>query len=252
MATRVKRSTKSRPRARTGKRKLLKRAFMGAAVCVAGGLVLSVVSTLALRWVHPWTSGLMIEKRVAAWRQSKRYDTRYQWVDWARISPHAPLAVLASEDQRFPEHHGFDFDSIQSAIDDHEKGGRLRGASTISQQVAKNVFLWSGRSFVRKGLEAYFTVLIEFLWPKRRILEVYLNVAEMGDGVFGVEAASQRFFRKSAARLSPAEAALLAAVLPNPVRFRADRPSAYVEERRAFILQQMELMGGTTFLKRLP
>ena len=133
---------------------------------------------------------------------------------------------------------------IQKAIDAAEKGRRLRGASTISQQVAKNVFLWSGRSFVRKGLEAYFTVLIELTWSKRRILEVYLNVAEMGDGVFGVEAASQRFFKKPAAKMGPSEAALLAAVLPNPIRFRVNRPSAYVEERRAWILGADGPVGG--------
>lgn len=151
----------------------------------------------------------------------------YRWTPWTRIAKHAGLAVIAAEDQHFPTHHGFDVESIQQAIDAHEKGERLRGASTISQQVAKNVFLWSGRSFVRKGLEAHFTVLIELMWPKRRILEVYLNVAEMGPGVFGVEAASQRHFRKPASKLTASEAALLAAVLPNPIRLRANRPSAY-------------------------
>jgi monofunctional glycosyltransferase len=135
-------------------------------------------------------------------------------------------------------------------MQDAERGRRLRGASTISQQVAKNVFLWPGRSFVRKGLEAYFTVLVEALWPKRRILEVYLNVAEFGDGLFGVEAASQRYFGKSAARLSPDEAALLAAVLPNPHRMRAGRPTPYVQERRDWILRQMDQLGGTAYIKR--
>ena len=157
--------------------------------------------------------------------------------------------MIAAEDQNFPTHRGFDVESIQKAIDAAERGRRLRGASTISQQVAKNLFLWSGRSFVRKGLEAYFTVLIELTWPKRRILEVYLNVAELGDGVFGVEAASQRFFKKPAAKLGPSEAALLAAVLPNPIRFRANRPSAYVEERRAWILQQMDQLGGVALFR---
>ncbi len=161
-----------------------------------------------------------------------------------------PLAVIASEDQRFADHHGFDLDSIQDAVEDHERGRRLRGASTISQQVAKNVFLWPGRSFVRKGLEAYFTVLIEALWPKRRILEVYLNVAEFGDGLFGVEAASQRYFKKPASRLSLEEAAVLAAVLPNPHRLRAGRPSAYVEERRDWILRQMDQLGGVAYMQK--
>jgi monofunctional glycosyltransferase len=216
--------------------------------------VLFVVATLlavvALRWIPPVTSGVMVERKLSAMVAGKAYQVDYRWVPWSRISPHAALAVIASEDQNFPKHHGFDFESIQKAMDAHDKGARLRGASTISQQVAKNVFLWSGRSFVRKGLEACFTVLIETFWSKRRILEVYLNVAELGEGIFGVEAASQRFFRKPAARLVPAEAAVLAAVLPNPIRFRANRPSAYVEERRAAIMFQMELLGGTSFLKQ--
>jgi monofunctional glycosyltransferase len=204
-----------------------------------------------LRWVPPFATGVMVERRVAAWREGRDYELRYRWVAWERISPYAGVAVVSAEDQRFAEHRGFDVDSIREAWDDHERGARLRGASTISQQVAKNLFLWSGRSFIRKGIEAYFTVLIEALWPKRRILEVYLNVAEMGDGVFGVEAASRRYFGKPAARLQPEEAALLAAVLPNPHRLRADRPSAYVERRRSWILQQMIRLGGADYAARL-
>jgi monofunctional biosynthetic peptidoglycan transglycosylase len=213
--------------------------------------VSSVLAVLVLRWVPPLTSGVMIERRIDALVAGTSYSLTYRWVPWDRIAKHAGLAVIASEDQNFPTHHGFDFESLQKAIDAHEKGQRLRGASTITQQVAKNVFLWSGRSFVRKGLEAYFTLLVEVLWPKRRILEVYLNVAEMGSGVFGVEAASQRYFRKPAARLTASDAALLAAVLPNPIRLRADRPSAYVEERREWILQQMFQLGGTALVDGL-
>ena len=208
----------------------------------------SLLSTLALRWIRPPTTGVMIERRVEALWSGRAYKVDYRWVPWDRVSPHAGLAVVAAEDQNFAVHHGFDLESLQKALDDHERGRRLRGASTISQQVAKNVFLWSGRSYIRKGLEAYFTVLIEFTWPKRRILEVYLNIVELGDGVFGVEAASQRFFHKPAARLLPEEAALLAAVLPNPLRFRANRPSAYVEERRAWILNQMGQIGGPAYI----
>ena len=159
--------------------------------------VSSVLAVLALRWIPPLTSGVMIERRIEALFAGKSYSLDYRWVPWGRIAKHAGLAVMAAEDQNFPTHHGFDFESLQKAIDAHEKGKRLRGASTISQQVAKNVFLWSGRSFVRKGLEAYFTVLVELLWPKRRILEVYVNVAEMGAGVFGVEAASQRYLQET-------------------------------------------------------
>jgi monofunctional glycosyltransferase len=218
------------------------------AQAVGLAFLVSVLAVIALRWLPPLTSGVMMERRVSAMVHGKWMSIDYRWVPWARISKQAALAVMASEDQSFPTHHGFDVESIHKAIDAHERGKRLRGASTISQQVAKNLFLWSGRSFVRKGLEVYFTVLIEAAWPKRRILEVYLNIAELGDGVFGVEAASQRFYRKPAARLSPAEAALLAAVLPNPLRFKVNRPSAYVEERRGWILEQMGSLGGTAFV----
>lgn len=223
--------------------------FLGVKM-VAALVLASLVSTLLLRWVPPFFSALMVQRHVSALFHAERYDAQYEWVGWKRISPAAPLAVIAAEDQRFAEHHGFDFESIEDALEDHERGRRLRGASTISQQVAKNIFLWPGRSFLRKGLEAYFTLLIETLWPKRRILEVYLNVAEMGDGVFGVEAASQRYFRKPAARLSAEEAALLAAILPNPYRFRANRPSAFVLERRGWILRQMDQLGGTEYVRR--
>jgi len=217
---------------------------------VVAFVLASVVATLLLRWVPPFFSALMFERHVSALVGGQPYNPQYEWVSWSKIAPTAPLAVIASEDQRFAEHHGFDFESIQDAMDDAERGHRLRGASTISQQVAKNMFLWPGRNFVRKGLEAYFTVLVEALWPKRRILEVYLNVAEFGDGLFGVEAASQRYFRKPAARLSADEAALLAAVLPNPHRLRAGRPSGYVQERRDWILRQMDRLGGTSYIKR--
>ncbi len=228
-------------------RRILVRAFQALVLLVAAAILL----TLALRWVWPPTTALMLERKAEAWHLGHVYRANYHWVPWDRISPQAALAVIASEDQNFATHHGFDFDSIQQAIDAHERGQALRGASTISQQVAKNLFLWSSRSFVRKGLEAGFTVLIELTWSKRRILEVYLNIAELGDGVFGIEAASRRYFHKPAADLSAEEAALLAAVLPNPLRLRADRPSAYVEERRAWICQQMTQLGGIAFLKRL-
>lgn len=233
-------------RLRSRFRRILVRALQGLAIL----LVTSILGTLALRWIRPLTTAVMMERRVDAWRNGRAYRLDYRWVRWDHISPQAALAVIAAEDQNFATHHGFDFESIQKALDAHERGQRLRGASTISQQVAKNVFLWSGRSFVRKGLEAYFTVIIELTWSKRRILEVYLNIVELGDGVFGVEAASRRYFRKPAAHLGPEEAALLAAVLPNPLRLNADRPSAYVEERRVWILQQMGQLGGAALIKR--
>ncbi len=223
-----------------------------ARVCklVAILLAASVLATVALRFIPPVTTAVMVERRVDALVHGRTYHVDYRWVPWRRISPRAALAVIASEDQNFATHWGFDVESIQKAIDQHERGQRLRGASTISQQVAKNLFLWSGRSYLRKGLEAYFTVLIELTWSKRRILEVYLNIVELGDGVFGVEAASERYFHKPASRLSADEAALLAAVLPNPIRLRANHPSAYVEERRGWIVQQMEQIGGSGYIKR--
>ncbi len=213
-------------------------------------LVVSILATIALRWIPPPTTAVMIERRLDAWQEERAYRVDYRWVGWSRISQQAPLAVIAAEDQNFATHHGFDYESIQKAIDAHERGRRLRGASTISQQVAKNVFLWSGRSFVRKGLEAWFTVLIELTWPKRRILAVYLNIIELGDGVFGVEAASLRYFRKHASNLTAEEAALLAAVLPEPLLLKVSRPSAYVEERRTWILQQMTQLGGPAYIRR--
>ena len=194
----------------------------------------------------------MLEARLQAGvRSSTAIARTIEWASLEQISPHAAIAVIASEDQQFPFHAGFDFNSIREAVRASERGKRLRGASTISQQVAKNLFLWSGHSFVRKGLEAYFTVLIEALWPKERILEVYLNIAQFGDGIYGVQAAAHRFWHKPAARLSSAEAAPLAAVLPNPLRLRADRPSPYVLLRRDWILGQMRDLGGEAYLRAL-
>jgi monofunctional biosynthetic peptidoglycan transglycosylase len=217
-------------------------------------LVLFLVGTalpvLALRWLHPTTSALMLEARIGAWRAGVRgYRTEFTWVSLEQISPNAAIAVIASEDQQFPFHTGFDFNSIREAVRASERGKRLRGASTISQQVAKNLFLWSGHSFVRKGLEAWFTVLIETLWPKERILEVYLNIAQFGDGVYGVQAAAQHFWHQSARNLSSRDAALLAAVLPNPHLLRVERPSRYVVARREWILGQMRGLGGAQYLR---
>ncbi len=234
-------------RSRFSPRRVLFFALKALGVLVAASFLL----VLSLRWIRPPVTAVSVERRVQALLEGRSYHPARRWVPWDRISPQAAIAVVASEDQRFADHHGFDVEAIQKAIDEHDHGRRLRGASTISQQVAKNLFLWPGRSFVRKGLEAYFTALIELTWPKRRILEVYLNIVEFGDGVFGVEAASERYFHKSATRLRPEDAALLAAVLPNPIRFRVDRPSAYVQERRGWILDQMGQLGGTGYLKRL-
>jgi monofunctional glycosyltransferase len=213
--------------------------------------VVTIVVVLLFRWVAPPTSAFVLRERVVAATANPSYMVKRRWVDWKQISPQMKIAVIASEDQTFPDHYGFDLKSIDKALDERERGRRVRGASTISQQVAKNLFLWPGQSWVRKGLEAYFTLLIETLWPKQRILEVYLNVAEFGKGVFGVGVASETYFRKPAARLNAYDAALLAAVLPNPKRLRANAPSKYVRSRQQWILGQMRGLGGTAVLQRL-
>ena len=209
----------------------------------------SVLAVASLRWINPPFTAFMAAAQGAAWSsRDPNYLYRHSWVDLNRISPNLPLAVVASEDQKFPAHWGFDVPAIEKAYSLNQHSHKVRGASTISQQVAKNLFLWSGRSYFRKGLEAYFTVLIEALWPKRRILEVYLNIAEFGYGTYGAEAAAQRFFHKPAAQLSRADAAALAAVLPNPERFSAVAPSRYVQQRREWILGQMQALGGPEML----
>lgn len=193
-------------------------------------------------------SAVMVERQVSAWLTGDfGYVAHSDWVPMSEISAPMALAVMAAEDQKFPEHWGFDVDAIQSVLD--KDGGKMRGASTLSQQTAKNLFLWDGRSWVRKGLEAGLTVGIETVWTKRRILTVYLNIVEFGDGVFGVEQASQHFFHKPASRLTASQAALLAAVLPNPHLFKVNAPSAYVLRRQQWILRQMSQLGGESFLQ---
>jgi len=216
---------------------------------IAAFFVVSIASVLLLRWFNPPISAFMAEATVGAWiDRDHDYQLRHQWVDLTRISPNLALAVVASEDQKFPDHWGFDVEAIEKAYQMNQHSHRVRGASTISQQVAKNLFLWSGRSYFRKGLEAYFTVLIEACWPKRRILEVYLNIAEFGTGTYGAEAAAQRFLHKPAARLTRSDAAVMAAVLPNPQKYLITAPSAYVQKRRAWILEQMQALGGPEML----
>ena len=191
----------------------------------------------------------MLEAQVAA-RVSgdNNYSTHYEWTPYSAISSHMKLAVIASEDQKFAFHPGFDFDAIDSAIKERERGKKLRGASTISQQVAKNLFLWPGQNLTRKALEAYFTVLIELLWPKQRILEMYLNIAEFGNGIYGVGAAAPRFFHTDALHLSQRDAALLTTVLPSPKHLHADRPGPYMYRRADWIIQQMNALGGKSYI----
>jgi len=194
----------------------------------------------------------MVARQVEAMRAGDRgFRVDYQWRDASEISPQLSVAVIAAEDQRFAGHHGFDLEAIRAAAERNARGGRVRGASTISQQTAKNLFLWSGRSWLRKGLEAWYTMLMEALWSKQRILEVYVNVAEFGDGVYGAQAAARRYFGKDAAGLAPAEAARLAAVLPSPRRYSAANPGPYVQRRTGQIQRQMRQIGGTGYLEQL-
>ena len=217
---------------------------------VLSALLLLIGAVMSLRWINPPTSAFMLTARTEAFLDGDhRYHTEYQWVPLEAISPQAAIAVIASEDQQFPYHFGFDFRSIREAVRAHERGGKLRGASTITQQVAKNLFLWSGRSFVRKGLEATLTLTMESALPKERILEIYLNIAQFGRGIYGVEAAARHFFHKHASSLTRDESALLAVVLPNPVQLRVDAPSRYVLSQRDWTLKQMANLGGPAYLR---
>lgn len=213
-----------------------RRALKLLAMLLVAGLVSPALPILALRWIHPPTTAFML-------LQDGPVD--YAWRARADISPNLVWAVISAEDQKFLQHRGFDLESIRDAVDEYRAGEGMRGASTISQQVAKNLFLWPDQNLLRKGIEAYLTVLIEICWTKERILEVYLNIAEFGDGFFGAEAAAQRVFGSSAARLSNAQAALLAAVLPSPKRFDASDPSPYLRGRQAWILGQMARVRAT-------
>jgi monofunctional biosynthetic peptidoglycan transglycosylase len=215
-------------------------------------IVLTVVPVVLLRWIPVPTSAVMLEKWIDGMGQAKAARSiHYRWTRWNAISAPMGLAVVAAEDQTFPRHWGFDFHSIVDAVEEQGAKGRLRGASTITQQVARNLFLWQGRSYLRKTLEAYFTVLLEVFWPKRRILEVYLNIAEFGEGIYGVGTAAQIFFSKRPIEIHSSEAALLAAVLPNPARFHVRNPSAYVRQRANWIEQQMTQLGGPAYLEQL-
>lgn len=220
-------------------------------LCLLSGLLSTTLIVIAFRWISPPLTAIRLERRMEALFEDRPYTAKNLWVNLENIAPCMGLAVIAAEDQNFPEHSGFDWEAIQKAIAHNEKSRKKRGASTVSQQTAKNLFLWSSRSWVRKGFEAYFTQLIELAWTKRRILEVYLNIVEFGDGIYGVEAASRHFFRKPASRLRPSEAALLAAVLPNPHKFHVNAPSGYVRGRQAWILRQMRSLGGSQIVNDL-
>ncbi|MDJ0738608.1 MAG: monofunctional biosynthetic peptidoglycan transglycosylase [Gammaproteobacteria bacterium] len=225
---------------RDGRLRRLRRALLRV---LGAALLLSVGVVLLLRWLDPPYSAVMLQRLLnegAAQHQA--------WVDIERVAPVMALAVVAAEDQRFPHHLGFDTEQILAAVEAHLDGARLRGASTISQQVARNLFLWQGRSYLRKGLEAWFTVLIEALWGKRRILEMYLNFAETGTRRFGVALAARDGFGRTAQALSAAQAALIAAALPNPTAYDVTAPSGHLRERQRWILRQMRNLGGPAYL----
>ncbi|MEH0014409.1 monofunctional biosynthetic peptidoglycan transglycosylase [Citrobacter portucalensis] len=233
---------------RKGVTAFLRRIFLRVVVVLAvfwgGGIALFSVMPVPF-------SAVMVERQLGAWLSGDfGYVAHSDWVSMDEISPWMGLAVIAAEDQKFPDHWGFYVTAIEKALAHNERNeNRIRGASTLSQQTAKNLFLWDGRSWVRKGLEAGLTLGMETVWSKKRILTVYLNIAEFGDGIFGVEAAAQRYFHKPASRLSLSEAALLAAVLPNPLRFKANAPSGYVRNRQAWIMRQMRQLGGESFMR---
>lgn len=229
---------------KTALKRLLLRVLLVLVVFWGGGILL--FSFLPVPF-----SAVMVERQLSAWLSGDfSYVAHSDWVSMDEISPWMALAVVAAEDQRFPDHWGLDVEAIEKALSHNEKHeNRIRGASTLSQQTVKNLFLWDGKSWLRKGLEAGLTVTTEAVWTKRRILTVYLNIAEFGDGIFGVEEASQRYFHKPASRLTMSEAALLAAVLPNPIRYKAAAPSGYVRNRQAWIMRQMQQLGGEGFLQ---
>ena len=206
---------------------------------------------IVLKYVPVWVTPLIVSRWVDTFGTDESSQVYKKWRPYDKISKEAALAVVSSEDQDFPTHWGFDFDEIQDAIKENQTRKRPRGASTISQQVAKNVFLWNGRSYIRKALEVYFTALIELIWGKKRILEVYLNIAEMGPMTFGVEAASQRYYGHSSASLSRTEAARIAAVLPNPRLFSIKNPSNYIQRRTTQISRQMRYLGGQKYIRNL-
>ena len=219
-------------------------------------LLFTVLQVAVLRFVDPPFSAFMAIRQVEAWAQGDGgFRVAYRWRDLERMAPSLPVALIAAEDQNFASHSGFDFKAIEQARKRNEQGGRLRGGSTISQQVAKNLFLWQGSGrlsrWVRKGVEAWYTVLIELMWPKRRILEVYANVAEFGDGVYGAQAAARSFFGRDADALGPAQSARLAAVLPSPRRYSAARPGPYVQRRTVAIERNMRQIGGAAYLDAL-
>jgi monofunctional biosynthetic peptidoglycan transglycosylase len=224
-------------------RKIFRKIFRIIRFAVFFFFISTIFVTIVYRFVRPPVTPLQLIRVAEQIADGEKISMKRDWVKLKDISPNMPRAVIASEDNNFQKHHGIDFEAIKKARELNKKRNRKLGASTISQQTAKNVFLWPDRTWLRKGLEVYFTGLIEIFWGKRRIMEVYLNVIEMGDGIYGVEMASQKFFRKPASDLTRSEAALIAAVLPNPRRWSPAKPSSYIQRRQQNILRVMGQVG---------
>lgn len=226
-------------------RGILKRTVRILLVSILLVMLMSWLLVLPVRWLNPPTTAFMLGD------DGNQTSIKQHWTAWPAIGDALPLAAVASEDQKFSLHRGFDVESIRDSIQEHSEGASLRGASTISQQVAKNLYLWRGRSFVRKGMEAYLTVLIEITLSKKRILEVYLNIAEFGPGIYGVGKASRSYFGKAPRELGDADAALLMSVLPNPNKLHVDDPSPYVRQRQSWITNQMQRLRREQWLTSL-
>ena len=210
----------------------------------------SVLWVLAYRFINPPFTLLMVMRNIERKTDGKTFKTEKEWVKLSEMSDQMKRAAIAGEDQKFMTHWGFDMAAIDRAYNANKDGsGKVKGGSTISQQTAKNVFLWPGRSWVRKGFEAYFTILMEMLWSKQRILEVYLNVIEMGDGIYGAEAASQSYYGKSCRDLNRSQAALIAACFPNPLRWTPEHPTRYIKHRQYLIMQNIRRLGPLKFPK---
>lgn len=236
----------------TTKKPWYKRLLWSFVKLIIGLFLFSILMVVVYRFVPVPVTILQLTRCVQQFENDRPIRLKKDWVPLQDISSKLQLAVVCAEDQKFLVHHGFDIEAIEKAIEHNSKGKRKRGASTISQQTAKNVFLWQDRTWVRKGLEVYFTALIELFWSKERIMEVYLNVIEMGDGIYGAEMASQIYFRKPASKLSTSEAALLASILPSPRRYSATNPSSFVRGRQSWTMTQMGHWGGKLNYEKPP
>lgn len=226
--------------------------FKGLKMAIIAFFAFSFLSVLSLRWINPPISSFMIQRQLQAWwNDEDSFELHYDWVDYQKMSPYIKMAVITSEDQNFAHHWGFATKQMKKAFNDYLNGQGLRGASTITQQTAKNIYLYPAQNFFRKGLEAWFTVLMELLLSKERILELYLNIAAFGEGIFGVKAAASTYFNVTPANLSKAQSALMATALPNPDEYNIAAPSSYMIGQRNWILQYMRYLGGQSYLKQL-